>query len=153
MSLIRGGCSVFRPAFRCLQHLKAGWNIFFSSFSTFFVHFKAFSVISRLKSTKNVWKWTKKTWFFLLFFLVTLYIIVIVIIKTEWRNLVTDAKNAVIIRLDLYNYTMALPNINNSNLLRHNDELWHHWIVILLEVVNDAAPWSLILTILLKRIV
>ena len=53
-------CCVFRPAFRCLQHLKAGWNTFFQPFSTFFVHFKPFSVISRLKSKKNVWKWTKK---------------------------------------------------------------------------------------------
>ena len=35
-------------------------TFFFSRFSTFFVHFKAFSVISPLKSTKNVWKWTKK---------------------------------------------------------------------------------------------
>ena len=46
-------CCVFRPAFGCLQHPKAGRNIFFSRFSTFFVHFRAFSVISRLKSTKN----------------------------------------------------------------------------------------------------
>ena len=33
-------CCVFRPAFRCLHHLKAGWNTFFQTFSTFFVHFK-----------------------------------------------------------------------------------------------------------------
>ena len=49
-------CCVFWPAFGCCAHLKAGRNIFFSRFSTFFVHFRAFSVISRLKSTKNVWK-------------------------------------------------------------------------------------------------
>ena len=30
----------------------------FQPFSAFFLHFKPFSVISRLKSTKNVWKWT-----------------------------------------------------------------------------------------------
>ena len=35
---------------------------------------------------------------------------------------------------------MALPNINNGNPLRHNDDLCRHPIVILLEVVNDAAP-------------
>ena len=32
-------CCVFRPAFGCLQHPKAGRNIFFSRFSTFFVIF------------------------------------------------------------------------------------------------------------------
>ena len=41
-------CCVFRPAFGCCAHPKAGWNLFFSHFSTFFVYFKAFSVISRL---------------------------------------------------------------------------------------------------------
>ena len=35
------------------------WN-FFQPFSTLFVYFKPFSVTSRLKSLKNVWKWTKK---------------------------------------------------------------------------------------------
>ena len=39
-----------------------------------------------------------------------------------------------------YNDDMALPNINNGNPLRHNDDLCRHQIVILLEVVNDAAP-------------
>ena len=52
-------CCVFRPAFGCCAHRKAGWNNFFSRFSTFFVHFKAFSVISRLKSLKKHLKWTK----------------------------------------------------------------------------------------------
>ena len=47
-------CCVFRPAFGCLQHPKAGRNIFFSHFSTFFVHFRAFLMISRLKSTKKM---------------------------------------------------------------------------------------------------
>ena len=37
-------------SFRVLQ---AGRNIFFSHFLIFFVHFKAFLVISRLKATKN----------------------------------------------------------------------------------------------------
>ena len=36
---------------------------------------------------------------------------------------------------------MALPNINNGNQLRHNDDLCRHQIVIFLKVVNDAAPW------------
>ena len=51
-------CCVFQPALRCLQHLKARWNIFLAVFQPSF-HFKAFSVISLLKATKNVWKWTK----------------------------------------------------------------------------------------------
>ena len=40
----------------------------------------------------------------------------------------------------ILNDPMALLNINNGNLLRHNDNLCHHQIVILLEVVNDAGP-------------
>ena len=30
-------CSVFRPAFGCCAHSKAGWNIFFSRFSSLFI--------------------------------------------------------------------------------------------------------------------
>ena len=41
----------------------------------------------------------------------------------------------------MFNDAMALPNINNGNPLNHNDDLCRHRIVILLEVVNDAAPW------------
>ena len=41
----------------------------------------------------------------------------------------------------ILNDAMALPNINNSNPLCHNDDLSRHQIGILLEVVNDAAPW------------
>ena len=41
-------------------HAPKSWsNYFFQPFSTFFAHFKPFSVISRLKSTKNIWKRTK----------------------------------------------------------------------------------------------
>ena len=47
-------CWVFRPAFGCCAHPKAGGNTFFQPFSSFFVHFLPFSVISSLKSTKNV---------------------------------------------------------------------------------------------------
>ena len=54
-------CCVFRPDFRCCKHLKAGRTTFFQPFSTFFVDCKPFSMISLLKSTRNVWKWTKKT--------------------------------------------------------------------------------------------
>ena len=43
-------CCVFWPAFGCCAHPKTGWINFFQPFSTFFVHFKTFSVISRLKS-------------------------------------------------------------------------------------------------------
>ena len=49
-----------------LQVLAApeSWsNNFFQSFSTFFFLFKPFSVISGLKSTKNIWKLTKKVIF------------------------------------------------------------------------------------------
>ena len=41
----------------------------------------------------------------------------------------------------ILNDSMALPNINNGNPLCHNDDFCRHPIVILLEVVNDAAPW------------
>ena len=68
------------------------------------------------------------------------YVIVIVIFKTEWRNLFTDAKKMTEIE-QILNDTMALLNINNGNPLCHNDDLCCHQIIILLEVVNDAAPW------------
>ena len=80
------------------------------------------------------------------FFLVTVYVIVIVIFKIQWRPLVTDAKISVII-IGIYRYkssvlndTMVLRNINNGNPLHHNDDLFRHQIIILLEVVNDSAP-------------
>ena len=47
-------------SFRVLRALKSWSNYFFQQFSSFFVHFLPFSVISCLKSTKNFWKWTKK---------------------------------------------------------------------------------------------
>ena len=47
-------------SFWVLRAPKSWSNYFFQLFSTFFVHFKPFSVISRLKSTKNIWKRTKK---------------------------------------------------------------------------------------------
>ena len=50
--------------FWVLRAPKSWSNYFFQPFSTFFVHFNPFSVISHLKSTKNVWKRTKKTFFF-----------------------------------------------------------------------------------------
>ena len=43
-------CCVFRPAFECCADPKAGQITFFQLFSTFSVHLKSFSVISRLKS-------------------------------------------------------------------------------------------------------
>ena len=86
----------------------------------------------------------------------TLYVIVIIRVKTEWRNLVTDAKNAVIVivivRQDRYksllfllclsmpiimteielilNDAMALLNIYDADPLRHNDDECRHHIVI-----------------------
>ena len=59
------GCCVFWPAFECCVHPKAGQNTFFSPFQPLFVHFSPFSVISHLKSTNNVWKWTKNMFFFI----------------------------------------------------------------------------------------
>ena len=38
-------------------------ELVFQQISSFFVNFKPFSVISQLKSTKNIWKWTKKVIF------------------------------------------------------------------------------------------
>ena len=74
----------------------------------------------------------------------TLYVIVIVRLKTEWRNLVTDTKNAitviVIVRRDRYKMTeiermfnddMALRNIYDADPLRHNDDEYRHQIIIL----------------------
>ena len=40
----------------------------------------------------------------------------------------------------ILNDGIALPNINNGNPLRHYADLCRHQIVILLEVINDAAP-------------
>ena len=81
--------------------------------------------------------------------MVTLYVVVIVIIKTEWWNLVTDAKIAiiviVIIRRDRYkssvlmeieqilNDGMVLRNISDADLLGYNDDECRHQIVILLK--------------------
>ena len=65
----------------------------------------------------------------------TLYVIVIIRLKTKWRNLLTDAKNAVtvvvIVRRDRYNDDMALQNIYDDDPLRHNDNEYRHQIVIL----------------------
>ena len=35
----------------------------------------------------------------------------------------------------------ALPKMNDVNLLRHNDALWHYQIFIFVKVINDPAPW------------
>ena len=50
------------------------------------------------------------------------------------------------------NDAMALTNINNGNPLCHNDNLCHHQIVILLEVVNDATPWYDLIRIVSENI-
>ena len=52
----------------CTQKLVG--TLFFSHFQLFFFFSNLFLVISHLKSLKNVWKWTKKLFFFyfLLFF-------------------------------------------------------------------------------------
>ena len=52
---------------------------------------------------------------------------------TKHKNTMTEIER-------ILNDAMALPNINNGNPLRHNDDLCRHQIVILLKVVNDAAP-------------
>ena len=73
----------------------------------------------------------------------TLYVIVIFRLKTKWRNLIADAKNAVIIRRDhyksikmteierMFNDDMVLQNIYDADPLRHNDDKYCHQIVIL----------------------
>ena len=43
-------CCVFWSAFWCCAHPKGGRTTLFQLFSAFFVHFKPYSVISRLKS-------------------------------------------------------------------------------------------------------
>ena len=43
-----------------LRTPKSWLNYFVQPFSNFFAHFKTFSMISRLKTTKHDWKWTKK---------------------------------------------------------------------------------------------
>ena len=53
-------CCVFRPAFGCLQHPKAGRNIFFSRFSTFFVLFCWFQTFFSDFTAEINKKWTKK---------------------------------------------------------------------------------------------
>ena len=45
--------------FQVLEAPESWWNYFFKAVFNLFVDFKPFSVISRLKSTKNVWKWKK----------------------------------------------------------------------------------------------
>ena len=53
-------------SFWVLHALKRWLKLFFQPFSTFFVHFKPFSVISGLKWLKSIWKWTIKNVFCLL---------------------------------------------------------------------------------------
>ena len=50
------GCCVFWPAFGCCAHLKAGRNLFFCRFSTFFVNFKAFLGFDQLSGARSSWK-------------------------------------------------------------------------------------------------
>ena len=49
-------CCVLLPAPGCCAHPKTDQTTFLQPISTFFVHLKPFSVVSRLKSTKKVWK-------------------------------------------------------------------------------------------------
>ena len=46
-------CCVFRSAFGCCAHLKAGWITFFVFFQTFFSSFELFFVFSLLKQRKK----------------------------------------------------------------------------------------------------
>ena len=59
-------CCVFRPAFGCCAHPKAGRNTFFSRFQPFLFILNLFQWFHGWNQQKNVWKRTKK--FFLLFF-------------------------------------------------------------------------------------
>ena len=40
----------------------------------------------------------------------------------------------------LFNNSKALHNMNDVNPLGHNDEVWHHQIIIFVNVVNGPAP-------------
>ena len=56
----KDGLLCISTSFWVLRAPKSWSKHFCQPFSNFVVHFKAFTVISRLKSTKNVWKRTKK---------------------------------------------------------------------------------------------
>ena len=66
-------------------------------------------------------------------------------LNKKMMNKLKNDKSSVIYKIKMteiewiLNDAMALPNINNGNPLRHYDDLCRHQIVILLEVVNDAA--------------
>ena len=64
------------------------------------------------------------------------------LIKNDKSSVLYEIKMTEIERI--LNDAMALPNINNGNPLCHNDDFCRHPIVILLEVVNDAAPWYIV---------
>ena len=40
----------------------------------------------------------------------------------------------------LHHNGKALPNMDDINLLSHNDPLWRYQIIIFVKVVNDATP-------------
>ena len=39
----------------------------------------------------------------------------------------------------LFHNRKALHNMEKVNMLCHNDKVWHHQIIILVKVVNDAT--------------
>ena len=58
---IRSICCVFRPAFRCCTHLKAGRNLFFQPFSSFFCSIFTFFSDFTPEINKNGPKMNKKS--------------------------------------------------------------------------------------------
>ena len=53
-------CCVFRPAFGCCAHPKAGRTAFFSCFQPFFFILNLYWWFHTWNQYINVWKWTKK---------------------------------------------------------------------------------------------
>ena len=55
-------CCVFRPAFRCLQHLRAGWNFFQLFFNLDgFCWFQPWNHWKSFKMNEKHWKTAEKT--------------------------------------------------------------------------------------------
>ena len=47
-------CCVFRPAFRCCVHLKAGQNLFFSRFQAFLFNFYLFQCYNYMRTRQYI---------------------------------------------------------------------------------------------------
>ena len=79
-------------------------DLLFQPFSTFIVDFKPFLVISRLKSTKNVSKWTKINMFFFFNF-------------------------CLLLRAGRHNYDVILNSLIIDQFITKHIEVKHFWII------------------------